>query len=300
MEEEPFADATETLAALAHKLKEDLPVSASMHNSILIHARGHAEDFTFYTLSKHPDAHVVLWLDQERKRLALHCRKTELDLLAEALQKTQLLDWQSTLVAFHVPDYIQETLQEVARARSGKEFMKQEAVSFAFHQPSPSEPLKCKAGWRVCRLGREGVRHMLETSKFQSQNSLEAMLRFLRAAPSVGVYRDPDAHTETVIDVASLSFGDDQERPIAWISTSAHGNLGVLMTEEEHRGQGLGSLVTQVAARMLETQGYIPVVYVEPDNIPSLGMFSKLDGWKECHRAAWMLHFHARSGQRSN
>lgn len=139
---------------------------------------------------------------------------------------------------------------------------------------------------------------MLETSKYQSNSPVEPMLNFLRSSPSAGVYKDPDVQADTAIDVASLPFGDDQERPIAWITTSAYGNLGDLMTAEEHRGRGLGSLVTQVAARMMDTQGYVPVVYVDPDNVPSLGMFSKLAGWKEGHCAAWMLHFPGRLGER--
>ncbi|XP_047470285.1 uncharacterized protein LOC125025969 [Penaeus chinensis] len=297
-EEEPFVVVSENLADLAHRIKSDLPVSASVHNSILIRARGHAEDNTFYTLSKHPNAHVVLRLDQARKNIALHCRKTELDLLAEALKKTQLLDWRSMLIFFHVPDYIHEVLQELSKTRTGKELMKKKAIAFTYHRVTPEEPLKCKAGWRVCRLGREGVRHMLETSKYQSNSPVEPMLHFLRSAPSAGVYKDPDAQADSAIDVANLPFGDDQERPIAWITTSAYGNLGVLMTEEEHRGRGLGSLVTQVAAGTMDSQGYVPVVYVDPGNVPSLGMFSKLAGWEEGHCVAWMQHFPARSGGR--
>lgn len=296
-DDEPFVVVAEDLAALAHRIKDDLPVSATVHNSILVRARGLSEENSFYVLSKHPDALVVLRLNQARKNIALHCRQTELDLLAEALKKTQLLDWQSTLVFSHVPDYIQETLQEVSKTRSGKELMKHEAITFTYRRVTPEEPLECKAGWRVCRLGREGVRHMLDTSKFQSDFSVDALLRFLRSAPSAGVYKDPDAQADAAVDVANLPFGDDQERPIAWVTTSACGNLGVLMTEEEHRGQGLGSLVTQVAARMMDAQGYVPVAYVEQDNVPSLGMFSKLAGWKEGHRAAWMMHFASRAGE---
>lgn len=79
---------------------------------------------------------------QARKKIALHCRTTELDLLAEALKKTQLLDWRSVLIFFHVPDYIQETLQELSKTRSGKELRKQEAIAFTYHRVTPEEPLK--------------------------------------------------------------------------------------------------------------------------------------------------------------
>lgn len=60
------------------------------------------------------------------------------------------------------------------------------------------------------------------------------------------------------------------------------------MTEERHRGRGLAKLVTQVAARMLAGQGYVPHAHAEATNVPSVKMFKSLPGWQELHQVYFM------------
>lgn len=147
---------------------------------------------------------------------------------------------------------------------------------------------RCRAGLRVFRLGRAGVRRMLDRSKFDKHRPLDATVRLAQSVASAGVYECPDAQSDEVIDPENLPVGGEEDTPLAWIGTIFYGGLAMLMTEEEHRGRGLGSLVTQVAAQMQDAQGYVPHVYVEIENAVSLGMFSKLSGWSMTHKVSWM------------
>lgn len=294
--EEPFATATGDLSALADRIKADFPESVSFYNSLLLHAQGHARAYTFYTLKAAPHSHAVMWCHSERNKesqktsntwLALHCRKEEVVLLKEALHQTRLLDWEGRLCIYHVPEYLKNAVQAVAAARASRELEPSRCHTFVY-QPQLEEPIRCDAGLRVYRLGRKGVRHMLDTSKFDNNKNFEQMLHLVRSAPSAGVYEDPSVESEAVVDAASLPFGPEEEAPVAWITTSFYGGLAILMTEERHRGRGLAKLVTQVAARMLAGQGYVPHAHVETMNIPSVMMFKNLPGWQEMHGVYFM------------
>lgn len=294
--QEPFAAASEGLAALADRIKADFPESVSIYNSLLLHARGHARAYSFYTLKAAPHSHVVMWCHSERNEdsqtndswLGLHCRKEEVDLLKAALQQTRLLDWEGRLCVYHVPEHLKNAVQEVAAARAGQELGASRCYTFAYQPQQQEEPIRCSAGLRVYRLGRKGVRHMLDTSKFDKKKNFDEMLHLVRSAPSAGVYEDPSAESEAVVDVPSLPFGPEEQAPVAWITTSFYGGLAILMTEERHRGRGLAKLVTQVAARMLAGQGYVPHAHAEATNVPSVKMFKSLPGWQELHQVYFM------------
>lgn len=129
---------------------------------------------------------------------------------------------------------------------------------------------------------------MLERSKYDKHRPLDATVRMAQNIASAGVYECPAAKSEEVIDPEDVPVGGEGETPLAYISTIFYGGLAMLLTEEEHRGRGLGSLVTQVAAKMLAAQGYAPHAYVEIDNAVSSAMFSKLRGWHMTQRASWM------------
>ncbi|XP_042886131.1 uncharacterized protein LOC122262233 [Penaeus japonicus] len=184
---------------------------------------------------------------------------------------------------------MKSAVQEVARVRAGQELDAVRCCTFAY-QPRQEEPVRCSAGLQVYRLGRKGVRHMLDTSKFDKQKNFDEMMHLVRNAPSAGVYEDASVESETVVDVAVLPFGPEEETPLAWITTSFYGGLAILMTEERHRGRGLAKLVTQVAARMLVAQGYVPHAHAEAKNVPSVKMFKTLPGWQEIHMVSGPNH----------
>ncbi|XP_047470150.1 uncharacterized protein LOC125025886 isoform X2 [Penaeus chinensis] len=292
---EPFLAATEDLTVLADRIKTDFPESVSFYNSLLLHAHGHARAYSFYTLKAAPHSHVIMWCRSERNEesqktdtwLALHCRKEEVVLLTEALHQTRLLDWEGRLCIYHVPEYLKNAVQAVAAARTGQELDPSPCYTFVY-QPQLEEPIRSGVGLRVYRLGRKGVRHMLDTSKFDKKKNFDEMLHLVRSAPSAGVYEDPSVESEAVVDAANLPFGPEEETPVAWITTSFYGALAILMTEERHRGRGLAKLVTQVAARMLAGQGYVPHAHVEAMNVPSVMMFKSLPGWQEMHGVYFM------------
>lgn len=219
-----------------------------------------------------------------------------------------------------MPAYLIAAMQEVARHKTGCYLSETKCFVFSYKSPQDDEPLRyiefefrdtppvmvlslhsnshsfsipipllrCRAGLCVRRLGRAGVRRMLERSKFDQHRPLDATVRLAQGVASAGIYECLDAKFEEVIDPQNVPVGADDETPLAWIGTMFYGGLAMLMTEEEHRGRGLGSLLTQVAAKMQAAQGYAPHVYVEIDNAVSSAMFSKLRGWRMTQRVSWM------------
>ncbi|XP_063587279.1 uncharacterized protein LOC134764629 [Penaeus indicus] len=287
---EPFAVVSEgpALSDLAGRIKEDLPAGEPVYNILLFHARGHGYAYTFYTLKDHPHTHVIMWRSKDGTELGFHCQESEVELLKAALKQSLLFSWQAPFEIACVPAYLIAAMQEVARHKTGCYLSETKTLVFSYKSPQDDEPLRCRAGLRVRRLGTAAVRRMLEHSKYDKHRPLDTTVRLAQNIASAGVYECPDAKTEEVIDPEDVPVGGEGETPLAYISIIFYGGLAMLMTEEEHRGRGLGSLVTQVAAKMLEAQGYAPHAYVEIDNAVSSAMFSKLRGWRMTQRASWL------------
>ncbi|XP_042889447.1 uncharacterized protein LOC122264565 isoform X2 [Penaeus japonicus] len=286
MEEEPFILAKDLLR-LAERVKEELPFSASMYNSLLFHARNHAQAFTFYTLRGRPHAHVVMWINKSKTEIGVHAKPEEIHLLKEALTTTQLLAWQSQYCFFAVQDYLTQTIQDVAENRAGKPLILSGVYTFV-RQDEASPPLRCTPGLRVCKLGRAGVAHMLATNNYHKDRDVDEILRLATRVSSAGVYEDESASQDSPVSVEAMPLGPHDRIPLAWVSCLQYGALASLMTEQEHRRKGLAQLVVEAAGRVMATQGYVPHAYVETDNEPSFKMFSRMAGWERKHDAIFM------------
>lgn len=82
-------------------------------------------------------------------------------------------------------------------------------------------------------------------------------------------------------------MADDSAIPVAWMTMSVDGSLGILRTDEAFQRKGLASAVVTITATSAANQGYVPHVYIESDNPASRNLFEKL-GWKKTHKASWI------------
>ncbi|XP_063587637.1 uncharacterized protein LOC134764891 [Penaeus indicus] len=288
MAEEPFVVA-ENLLLLAEKIKEDFPYSASVYNSLLLHARDHAHTFKFFTLRGRPESHAVMWINEAKTEIGVHAKPDEIPLLKEALTKTKLLAWQLDRIFcfYNVQDYLTEAVQDVATCKLGKPLLLGSVYTFV-REVDHFPPLWCGAGLRVSKLGRAGVAHMLATSKHHKHRDVDEILQLAEGASSAGVYEDEGASQDTLVDAGAMPSGPQDRKPLAWVTCLQYGALAALMTEPEHRRRGLAQLVMEAAGRGMAGQGFVPHAYVEKDNGPSFRMFSRMDGWRRAHDAIFM------------
>lgn len=276
--EDPFTVVTEGMVDLARRIKGNSPFAYSVHNSLLLHGRGHARECTFYTLRDHPDSHVVMWryLQPSNTLLAVHCREEEVPLLKESLMQSQLIDWKGRLCVFHVPEYLVDTVKDVVEDKGGQELTINKCCTYTGdnigdpHAYLAENPIRCPAGFRVARLGRAGVSLMRNTAEYDICRTLDDMVHITKHAPSVGLYQDPSVEEETCVDIENVPFAGDEEEPVAWVTTSFYGAMGTMMTLEGYRSRGYGELVTRVIALMFAAQGYVPVGHIDVDNFPSV------------------------------
>ncbi|KAK8392240.1 hypothetical protein O3P69_017675 [Scylla paramamosain] len=68
--------------------------------------------------------------------------------------------------------------------------------------------LRVPAGFRVCRLGRAGVRHLLENAKYCGI-LLDLKYRMAEGVPYIGVYQDPTGTQEATVGPENLPVGVD-------------------------------------------------------------------------------------------
>lgn len=274
---------------VAQKLKAvDLPHSAMTHNSLLIHARGAANTSSFYVL-KNPPPHstAVLTLDHVDRAICVHCCKSEVDRMKEALKKTSVIDWHDHLVFRFVPDYLTEAVQEVVREKQVQDLDIRKFHIFVYEPRDEELPLRCSKGLKVCRLGKAGVHQMAESwGQHRGKFPLEHMLQLVVSLPSAAVYLNPSSESDSTVNMDDIAFAEENELPICWVSTTLYGALGLLMTKPEHRGRGLARLVVQVLARQQQANGYVPYCYTRPE---TAGFFERIGGWCKAGSAAVMI-----------
>jgi ribosomal protein S18 acetylase RimI-like enzyme len=83
--------------------------------------------------------------------------------------------------------------------------------------------------------------------------------------------------------VAAMEHG----RLVSFVVTHTEGSMGVLHTEPEHRGRGLGRQVLSALVRQLRDRGAPIFGYVAVGNAPSVGLVESL-GLRAVHRGAWL------------
>ncbi|KAK7083210.1 hypothetical protein SK128_011726 [Halocaridina rubra] len=274
---------TKDLFALAERIRDDLPYSATMYNSLLIKAKDHTPfPFDFYTVKSCPESHI-------RTNFGIHCREEEVPVLLKAIQDEQLLPFHLKILrVFHLPEFLLTPLYDIIHPNSPGCIIRvrHDTVIYQGHQNSS---LRCPPGMQVLRLGAAGVKHSIQISAYNKSDNVELMQSFTSKVPAVGVYLDPSIPEETTVDISNIQFAQPHEIPIAWITTHHYGSLGMLMTDEKYRRLGLASLVTETAARLHVADGYVPHVHVHFDNPTSAEFFEKLPGWKKSHTATWIV-----------
>nr|XP_053651156.1 uncharacterized protein LOC128701488 [Cherax quadricarinatus] len=189
---------------------------------------------------------------------------------------------QEDLTLYSLPHYLEEPLQMLTQEM--KTCINIDRFNSFIYQPHlDTDPLRCGSGFRVCRLGKAGLQHMLLKNTFLKNIPEELMWMLTENVPAVGVYLDPSVTKEVFLDIQNLPYAGDNEIPVSWISPTVCGYLGMLGTEKDFRRLGHATLVTRVAARLLASKGCIPHCHVDITNTASKEMFNKMTGWEQTH-----------------
>ena len=121
----------------------------------------------------------------------------------------------------------------------------------------------------------------VDTASDISSSEITSSTGITTRASSQGKTSEDTTSETTLIDVNSLTVApDDAPLPVSWITMKSYGSVGMLMTEESHRGKGLASLVTRVCADRMLSLGLRPVAHVDSRNAASVATFRRL-GWKQ-------------------
>nr|XP_045599686.1 uncharacterized protein LOC123758964 [Procambarus clarkii] len=186
------------LMELADSLMADLPYSATMYNNLLLHARGWLSTTRFYTLPTQPPSHTLLWQNTNvPSSIAVYCQEAEFEQLIVALRETPLLDWQRRLKIYHDPHYLVEPLKMLAQELGSSLVYWEPTYTFTYRPNMDTELLRNKPGFRVCKLVKTGLQHLLERSLFNKTQPLESTWRLSQHLPSVGVFLDSSVTKDT-------------------------------------------------------------------------------------------------------
>nr|XP_053651161.1 uncharacterized protein LOC128701491 isoform X2 [Cherax quadricarinatus] len=246
----------------------------------------HVQDWlpcmNFFILDDPSRSHIVMMEMTNLPSLVFfHCRESEVNNLIQAIKKINQYKKQEDLI-YTVPQYLEEPLQMLIQ-ETKTHIRIVRFHSFIYQPHLDTDPLRCGSGFRVCRLGKAGLQHMLLKNTYLKNIPEELMWRLMENVPAVGVYLDPSVTKEVFLDIQNLPYAGDNEIPVSWISPTVCGYLGMLGTEKGFRRLGHATLVTRVAARLLASKGCIPNCDVDITNTASKEMFNKMTGWEQTH-----------------
>uniref|UniRef100_A0A0P4VZ02 GCN5-related N-acetyltransferase Rv2170-like domain-containing protein n=2 Tax=Scylla olivacea TaxID=85551 RepID=A0A0P4VZ02_SCYOL len=281
----------------AERVKPHLPHCVTMHNNLVQHGLGLVCHATFYVLRDRPHSLTVLCRNEiipHTQHIGVFCLKEEVSSLVEALRSSPIIDWEyarRTHLVHYVPPYTVEPLVKLVQERGVKVWL-QTCFTFIYDAHLDPHTLRVPAGFRVCRLGRAGVRHLLENAKYGGI-PLDLMYRMAEGVPYIGVYQDPTSTQEATVDPENLPVAGDEEIPVAWCCSGHLGDVAKLITDKRFRRHGFGKLLTATLARRQAALGFIPHAFVEEDNSVSKVMFENSPGWSVTHEIIWIKKLQA-------
>ncbi|XP_068247545.1 uncharacterized protein [Palaemon carinicauda] len=277
----------EELFVLAARIKNNFPYCIQMYNTVLINARGLSDGFMyeFYVPKDYPESHIIIWRTLvQRRGMSLYCTEDEVPLLIKLIKGKHFLSLLSEAPLYikflsnYQVDPVLEALQEILQKPLQKHVDK--AFVYASQQDNI---LRCPAGMKVQRLGRAGVRHMLEPNPYWKNTSLDLVCNLAENLPALGLYQDSEVSEGKVIALNELEYAEPEDIPISCVGTSPYGSISMLRTEDNYKRRGLASLLVEIMGRLHMADGYLPHAVVEAENDASARVFRKVSGWKESH-----------------
>ncbi|KAK8391794.1 hypothetical protein O3P69_017436 [Scylla paramamosain] len=273
----------------AARVKPHLPHCVTMHNNLVQHGLGLVCHDTFYVLRDRPHSVTVLCRKEiipHTQHIGIFCLKEEVGNLIETLRSSPVIDWEDArrthLVIGHLPLYVVEPMVRLMQEKGVKARLRS-CFTFTYDAHLDHRTLRVPAGFRVCRLGRAGVRHLLENAKYGGI-PLDLMYRMAEGVPYIGVYQDPTSTQEATVDPENLPVAGDEEIPVAWNCSKPAGDGGMMVIDERFRRHGFGRLLaTTLARRQAALYGFIPHVFVEEDNSVARAMGKNMPGWRMTH-----------------
>ncbi|KAK8391673.1 hypothetical protein O3P69_017297 [Scylla paramamosain] len=156
----------------AERVKPHLPHCVSVYNNLIQHGQGLVSHDTFYVLRDRPHSVTVLCRNEitpHTQHIGIFCLKKEVGTVVEVLRSSPLIDWEDTnrthLLLHHVPPYAADPLVRLMHEK-GVKVKLMTCFTFTYDAHLDTLTLRVAAGFRVCMLGRAGVRHLLENANY--------------------------------------------------------------------------------------------------------------------------------------
>ncbi|XP_076067191.1 uncharacterized protein LOC143040263 isoform X3 [Oratosquilla oratoria] len=300
-------ESKEELQEVLSALKEHLPVSAPVYNGVQLALSGGKEHKIFIPKDRCQERKVFIISAEVSRYFTFFCKQENSWLLKKILSETRELDFDGRqfLVSF-IPEWAVEIVKDSLRCRSfGPRTPKYDSMAHLFYfdlETMAASAKNSSSDGVVLHLGEAGIRKCYETWLRQDLMSLEEFRQLPSQYPRLGFYlnshavlssdregslkctRHLDSDNRTTLDVP---MGPDDQVPVSWTATRPEGMIGILQTEEEHRGRGYGSLVFMTLARLLVARDLFPFFCVNVRNDRMLSIVKKLQAL-ESHKIIFL------------
>ncbi|XP_076059345.1 uncharacterized protein LOC143035963 [Oratosquilla oratoria] len=265
-------EAREDLEDVLVSLKAHFPLSSRIHNILLLKLRG-LEYHDIYVPEDGKNKHrLVLYKIKDREEFGVFCTPEDSDFFKENLIKTSIIDFSKRVSSCYTLYYLKEAAREVLETRSGKEV--QEDTTKYLCIMNNDEILQWKESLGASTLGTvrpldvAGMTKCHQMWPFRDSTPLQVFLDIAKIAPTAGFYlhEDPSRLKDTSEMVQSSEGGDGVGLPVAMISVTHNGTIGMLHTEREHRGLGIASFMGMACAKQMVMEGYEAIATVDRYN----------------------------------
>ncbi|XP_030245214.1 uncharacterized protein LOC115564723 [Drosophila navojoa] len=225
------------------------------------------ENVKAYALSEQRAKDAALFVIVDRYQLFIGCLDSGKELLREALH---LLDWSSGLKCSSIPFRHIEALEQVVNAKQLR--VQYRDLTDLYYMPQKEAAAleaDIPAGYYTKSLSEQDAELINEEWPNRHEGSLYFIRRQIRLCVSIGLY------------------AADTNELVAWCIRLQGGYLGALQVRATHMRRGFGSLVTKKISQRIAALGQDVMALVNPHNIASNAMFTKL-GFQVIDQCLWL------------
>ncbi|KAF2351364.1 hypothetical protein FHG87_017882 [Trinorchestia longiramus] len=284
-------EGVDQLSKKAAEIRSDNPRSASVYNSLLVKIKGYSDTFNFYALKKHPSSRTIfLKAKATQNSMAVYCPIEDEHLFLEALKETTFIDWSQKMICFqYVPETLVAQLKLVMEKKSKKMVGKSEGDLYVYDSTEDAGKFVIPAGFTLKRMGAAAVEQMHAVWKYNACSQVKTFLELCKHAPNAALYRSGSAQEEEVDVLADgLKVASDEEKAVAWASSTEYGPLGLLgvdsSVEDDKVKADLERLVVRACALLMIREDYVVHSYLEIEDTTIKAM----KGWSKQGFGTWV------------
>ncbi|KAL0269520.1 UNVERIFIED_CONTAM: hypothetical protein PYX00_007224 [Menopon gallinae] len=254
----------EELPKILNFLEKYLPESLKFHQTIKTYLNDFVWEFHFYVARSWPDDPICLHFPGMTsspngllyESFSVFCPEANLELLSLVEEEDVLLDWSKPIYLNFTHISITDRLERFYEGIGTVEKVVGDVYMCSEPKTEEQRENLHEEGFEIRQLIKEDVQTIHELYPANDMEAVSVFEKLITKLPAYGVFCSGEL--------------------AAWMVQSYYGAMFSMQTRPEFRRRGYGILLARKLMNLVVERGYIPYVFILPENEASKSLYSKL------------------------